>query len=404
MVRELSRGAEAGELAALGLTARGLLLGFAWRLGSVAELHGDIDALRGEGEVLADMTGDRSLKALLLAGYSGTLVVSGRLSEGLEIAARALELAEDAGDKSVELAIAPTVAYPMCVLGDLPGSLALAERMLELADGDRSLGAGLGWTRPYGWAEMWQACLVTWSGRLDAGRRAGERALAASRADGDAENQLWTLCNLAQISEIEMRDDGTALTHAYQACELAERAGGVYGQVWAHACLGVALTLRGEWAPAVEALERAIALARERRSSLDTEAWHLARLASARLAAGALDGARRAAHEALEIASARHARFHEIQARIEFARVIAAAEGRRARTDCALHLDRAAALMREVGALAYAPQIHRARAECARAAGDEATATLELAEVERALARIGSAPTAPVERAASSVD
>jgi adenylate cyclase len=403
-VRELSRGAEAGELAALGLTARGLLLGFAWRLGSVAELHGDIDALRGEGEALADMTGDRSLKALLLAGYSGTLVVSGRLGEGLEIATRALELAEEAGDRSAELAIAPTVAYPACVLGDMSGSLARAERMLELAGGDRSLGAGLGWTRPYGWAEMWQACLVTWSGQLTEGRRLGDRALAASRADGDVENQLWTLCNLAQIAEIEMRDDGTALTCAHHACELAERAGGVYGQVWARACLGIVLTTRAEWEPAADALERAIALARERRSSLDTEAWHLARLAAARLGAGALDGARQAAHEALEISSVRHARFHEIQARIEMARVLAAADGRRAHTDCALHLDRAVALMHDVGALAYGPQIHRARAECARAAGEEAEAQAQLAEAQRVLSEMSAAASAPAERATPSAD
>src|SRR5205814_820885 len=96
------------------------------------------------------------------------------------------------------MAIAPNVAYPACVLGDLPGSLSRAERMLELAAGDRSLGAGLGWTRPYGWAEMWRACLIMWSGRLAEARVAGERALLASQEDGDSENQLWTHCNLSQ--------------------------------------------------------------------------------------------------------------------------------------------------------------------------------------------------------------
>jgi hypothetical protein len=286
----------------------------------------------------------------------------------------------------------------------MSGSLALAERMLDLADGDRALGAGLGWTRPYGWAEMWQACLTTWSGRLVAGRLAGERALAASRADGDVENQLWTLCNLAQIAEIEMRDDGAALTHAHQACELAERAGGVYGQVWARACLGVVLTLREEWAPAIDALERAIALARERRSSLDTEAWHLARLAAARLGLGDLEGARTVADEALEIARARRTRFHEVQARIELARVLAACDGDSASAESTRHLDRAAALMHETGAIAYAPQLHRARAECATAAGDDATAAAELAEAERRLAEMTSAPSPRAERATPSAD
>jgi adenylate cyclase len=192
-----------------------------------------------------------------------------------------------------------------------------------------------------------------------------------------------------------MRDDGSALAHARHACELAERAGGVYGQVWARACLGVALTLRGEWAPAIEALERAIALARERSSSLDTEAWHLARLAAARLGAGAHDGAREAAHEAVEIASARHAHFHEIQARIELARVIAADEGKRGRAQSSRHLDRAAALMADVGAVAYAPQIHRARAECALAAGDDAGAAAERSEAQRRLAQMSAAASSP---------
>jgi len=187
-----------------------------------------------------------------------------------------------------------------------------------------------------------------------------------------------------------MRDDGTALTHAHHACELAERAGGVYGQVWARACLGVVLTLRGEWAPAIDALERAITLARGRRSSLDTEAWHLARLAAARLGAGVHDGARQAAFEALEIASVRHARFHEIQARIELARVIAATEGRRGRAEGSRHLDRAVALMDEVGAIAYAPQIHRARAECASAAGDQAAAATERSAADRVLAQMSA--------------
>jgi len=384
-VRELSRGAEDGELAALGLTARGLLLGFAWRLGSVAGLHGDIDALRGEGEVLADMTGDRALKALLLAGYSGTLVVSGRLSDGMEISSRALGLAQEAGDRAAEMAIAPNVAYPACVLGDLPGSRERAERMLELADGDRSLGAGLGWTRPYGWAEMWRACLIMWSGRLAEARVAGERALLASQEDGDSENQLWTQCNLSQFAEIELRDSGFALPHARSACELAERAGGVYGQVWAQACLGVAHTTRQEWGSAIHALQRALSLARERRSSLDTEAWHMARLASAQLGAGDATGARASARAALDLTRRRHTRFHEIPARIELARAIVATDGAACAADVEQHLERALSLVGEVGAFAFTPQVHRAYSELALSEDDAPRAERHAAEGRRVL-------------------
>src|SRR5207244_10944948 len=115
-----------------------------------------------------------------------------------------------AGARAAGMAIAPNVAYPVCVPGALPGWLALAERMLELAAGDRSLGAGLGWTRPYGWAEMWRACLIMWSGRLAEARVAGERALLASQGDGDSENQLWTQCNLPQLAQIALRHPSLA--------------------------------------------------------------------------------------------------------------------------------------------------------------------------------------------------
>jgi hypothetical protein len=84
--------------------------------------------------------------------------------------------------------------------------------------------------------------------------------------------------------------------------------------------------------------------------------------------------------------------------------VLAAADGRRAHTDCALHLDRALALMHEVGAVAYGPQIHRARAECARAAGQEAEAQAQLAEAQRLLSEMSAAASARAEPAAPSAD
>jgi hypothetical protein len=70
-----------------------------------------------------------------------------------------------------------------------------------------------------------------------------------------------------------------------------------------------------------------------------------------------------------------------LRARLELAVSRGRAEGSR-------HLDRAVALMDEVGAIAYAPQIHRARAECASAAGDHAAAAAERAAADRLLAQM----------------
>jgi hypothetical protein len=93
------------------------------------------------------------------------------------------------------------------------------------------------------------------SGRLFEARAAGERALQASREEGDIENQLWTHTVLVQVAELAMADGGLALAHARSACELAEGAGGIFSQVLARAALGVAHLLREDWEPAIEAIE-----------------------------------------------------------------------------------------------------------------------------------------------------
>src|SRR5437879_11745429 len=98
---------------------------------------------------------------------------------------------------------------------------------------------------------MWRGCMIAWSGRLAEGRAVEERGQEASREEGDVENQLWTQNILISIAEFEMDDGDAALGHARSACELAERAGGVYGQVWSRFYLGVAHMLREDWAPAV---------------------------------------------------------------------------------------------------------------------------------------------------------
>jgi class 3 adenylate cyclase/tetratricopeptide (TPR) repeat protein len=389
-VRALTAG-EDPELAVLGLTARALLLAFAWRLGSVAGLHEDIDALLAEGELLVEKTGDPGLTVLLLSGYGPTKLVSGELQEGLEIASRALKLAQEGGDRAAQLVIAAAVAYPLGMLGDLRQSLEIVERSLQLADGDRSLGAGMGWTRPYGWAQMWRGYMLTCTGRLAEGRAAGERELEASCEEGDVENQLWVHNVVALISEFNLDEGEFAIAHAREACELAESAGGVYGQVCARAGLGVAQAALGQWAPAIESFEAALALARERHSGIDTEAWQLARIARALVGKGDGAAARAAARQALELALARHARLQEIPARIELGRALLILEGPSASREVGNQLALALALVRQTGAAAFEPLVRMALAELARAAGDEQRAGSEIDESRRLLAGMTAA-------------
>ena len=84
----------------------------------------------------------------------------------------------------------------------------------------------------------------------------------------------------------------------------------------------------------------------------------------------------------MDIALERKLRLHEIPARIELARVLIETEGAAASAEIQEELESALGLARTTGAAVFEPQIHRARAELARAAGDERRAEQEMAEVE----------------------
>jgi class 3 adenylate cyclase/tetratricopeptide (TPR) repeat protein len=391
-VRELiAETEEDQEAATLGLTARVMLLSFSWRFGLGADLRVEADRLLAEGEALADRTGQLGLKAVLLAGYAGLsgVLAGGDAEDHLRIARRALELAEEAGDRGVELAVLGIVAYPLYLLGRLRESLAITERGLERAGADRSLGAGLGFASPYGWAEFWRAAMLANMGRLAEGRAELERVLQVSRDAGDLENQLWAHHWLIEIADHGAGDGEVALVHARTAYELAERVGGSFAQAWAQYFLGTAHALRREWPESIAAIERALELARERRTALEGEPRWLAGLARARLGLGDSSGALSAAEEALGLALQRRALLVEIEARVELARARLASDGDGAEAEIRAELERALALAREIGARMLEPRVRTALAELALAIDDEAGAQREQAEARRLLTEMG---------------
>ena len=77
-----------------------------------------------------------------------------------------------------------------------------------------------------------------------------------------------------------------ALAHAQQALEIAERIGDSFSRAWAWFWLGLAERMRGEWRRAIEAIERSLAIARERRTAVEGDAWRLALLGEAYLGLG----------------------------------------------------------------------------------------------------------------------
>jgi len=92
---------------------------------------------------------------------------------------------------------------------------------------------------------------------------------------------------------LRLRDDlSGALAHGRRAVELAEERGSVFSRVEASAFLGAAQLSAGEVTAGTAVLERALVVARDRRTALWYEPRILATLANAKLAGGDRSGAR----------------------------------------------------------------------------------------------------------------
>jgi len=231
-------------------------------------------------------------------------------------------------------------------------------------------------------------------GRLDAARPSLERGLRMARESGVPENLGWARGLLTAVAECSgervIGNLGDVRAAARQAMEIAEELGSTFSRVGAYNYLGTAQLVYEDWAEAERALGTALELVRSNRTGRENEALLLLRLARARLGRGDAAGARRAAEEAVTLARERGQANHESQARIALARALCASQGGKARAAVEDELDRASALLETTGCRAFAPRIAEARAELARALGDEAGWERELRDAHRLYSEMGA--------------
>ena len=154
-----------------------------------------------------------------------------------------------------------------------------------------------------------------------------------------------------------------ALAHGRRAVELAEERGSVFSQVEAAAFLGTVELANADLAATTRGLERALALARHRRTALWYEPRILATLADAKRAAGDRSGARALLAEARE--SVERGQGWRLSAcDVELARVrLLASEPVPDRTAIESALESVEALATELGADSYRrmAELERAR-------------------------------------------
>jgi class 3 adenylate cyclase/tetratricopeptide (TPR) repeat protein len=286
---------ESRETMILELTSRIALL----EIGRIAgiderEARGLFDEARAVAERLQDKAGH----AFLLTSYGRLCGLAGDVAQYLACAERATDLAEGS-DAMFEFEMRSVLAHAQLAVGRLAPARATAERALTEVTGVAALREAIGRSTAPGLCRVWWALASAHLGRAPE----AEAALQALLAE-ESEDALQTLYGThAFLCEVRcLRGDlPGALVHGRRAVELAEERGSVFSRVEAAAFLGAAELADGDLTVATSVLERALALARSRRTALWYEPRILATLANAKLAAGDHSGARALLSRAREL-------------------------------------------------------------------------------------------------------
>src|SRR5438309_510550 len=258
------------------------------------ESQGLFDEARAVAERLADKAGH----AFLLTSYGRLCGLAGDVGQYLACAERATEFAEGS-DAVFEFEMRSVLAHAQLAVGRLAPARATAERALTEVARVAGLREAVGHSTAPGLCRVWWALASAHLGRTDDAEAALE-ALLAEESERALQALYGTHAFLCEV--LRLRGDlPGALAHGRRAVELAEERGSVFSRVEAAAFLGAAELADGDLTAATSVLERALALARDRRTALWYEPRILATLADAKLAAGDRSGARALRAEAREL-------------------------------------------------------------------------------------------------------
>jgi tetratricopeptide (TPR) repeat protein len=261
--------------------------------------------LATEAEEIARSCGDLRSRALLKILSSAVPGAPGHVDEWAHAAEEAIALADESGDAGLRAAIRGAATYPHMFSGEVDRMEEIADEMLAILDGDPDLGAGIVIGSPIAWGKMVKSVALRERGRADEAERLLDSALAESTQRGDPETESWSLgwksMVLADRGEIEA---GLAL--GLRNCELTERLGDVFSHTVALTSLGYVRLEAGEYAEALEDVERAERRYREAMGTAGESAgWRGTLRALVLVGLGRTDEACREAAAAVEDSRAR---------------------------------------------------------------------------------------------------
>ena len=251
-----------------------------------------------EARAVAELLQDKAGHAFLLTSYGRLCGLAGDVGQYLACAARATELAEGS-DAMVEFEMRSVLAHAQLAVGRLAPARETAERALTEVGRVAGLREALGRSTAPALCRVWWALTSAHLGRT-AEAEAALQALLAEEGPPALQALYGTQPFLCEV--LRLRGDlPGALAHGRRGVAIAEEHGSAFSRVEAAAFLGAAELAAGDLAAATGALERALTLARGRRTALWYEPRLLASLAEAKLAAGHRRAARGLLSEAREL-------------------------------------------------------------------------------------------------------
>jgi hypothetical protein len=357
-------------------------------LARMGDVEDQATSLFREGKEFATRGRDPHVLCWVLCSFGHLRTIAGALGEALNPQLEAMEHADETVDIGLRVAVRYGPSNTYLWAARLGTCLATAEDGLRLAQGDLNLGADLIGLSPCLGLTSVHGVALSLTGRPRDGAAELEWVTELARTAGQL-LLLW-FSHANQVFRCEVTGEAAfALAHGRESVDYAERTGNQIGRVFGYHGLGRANLLNGAWQDALEVLEKALAISRERRL-LSPEGGILAAMAAAHLGLGNCETALALAEQGVVVCQQLGTRLWEFWAYLTRIRALRVIEGLQAKGKIEATLAEADAWLEMSGAKSYEPFLHVERAELARLTGDEARHELELREAHRLFTEIGA--------------
>lgn len=330
----------------LKMMASGQIVNFGWREGISAK--GALVYFE-EAKSLALALGDVRANALIHAAYGRILANGGSADEYVEKIREAKAIADRGSDVSVQITLKAVLCHALRMAGfmgeALQTNIEATEEAHKIVKFDRQT---LGFDVEI-WLTVMRGQTLVMLGRKDEARPFLDRIIHLDSAQIDILHHVipsWAYVDLAWVEG----NIGLAQEHAERAYSLAIKSGNPYLRVYGQACRGLSHMIARRLTSAIEDLSDALNFARSRKAGLEAEPRILADLANAYKLNGDESAALATVHEAIKVATERHARIPECLARIVHADLLLRSPSGDRTAEGMQELNHARALIEETGA------------------------------------------------------